>query len=1017
MTAYPNPKSVTNPINPSQNPVASNSSDKGELLLGKAIEQELMGDGVHSYTLKLEANQYLNAVVEQKGIDIVATVFNPAGEKVYEVDSPNGTEGPEPIYLISQSSGSYRLEVRSLDKAANAGNYEAKLVELRASKPTDTDRVAAFKALGEATLLRGEGKVELAITKYQEAIKKLGETSELLAQTIALNSLGEFYNEKGDYSKAESIFIQALDIRKKIFGDNHIDTVQSMNNLALLYLTKEDYSKAEPLLIQGLDISKKNFGDNHPLTASTINNLAALYGDKGDYSKAEPLYIQALNIFRKILGDNHPNTAAAINNLAYYYYNKGDYSKAEPLFIQALDICRKILGDNHPNTALSINNLATLYDSKGDYSKAEPLLIQALEIHRKVLGDNHPYTAISINNLATLYDSKGDYSKAEPLLIQALEIRRKVLGNNHSDTASSLNNLANLYSNKGDYEKAVKYRQEANDARELELTRNLVLGSERQKQLYLQLYAYETDITVSLHVQSAPTNPLAKQLALTQILRRKGRSIDAVNQSVEALRNRSKPEDVALLDELSAKKALFSNLSTQGLGKLSPEEYKKQIKDLQDEIEKLEYKISESSAEFRTQSQPVTLQAVQQAVPSDSTLVEFASYRPFDSKTRKYAESRYVVYLLNNEGEIDWADLGEAEPIDELVAELRGKLRNSKSSVLKEIKPLSRKLDKLVMEPVRKLAGKGKRLLIAPDGTLNLVPFAALVDEDGKFLLENNSISYLTSGRDLLRLQIKIESKQPPVILADPDFGTVSQTPSPKEGETIFASLKFNRLAATEIEAKAIKTLFPNAEMLLQKQASEEALTKLNAPSILHIATHGFFLQERSAPIPPTPDEQRLTTFEGTDRSTLLNIKVENPLLRSGLALSGANLRTDDKEQGIFTALKTTGLNLWGTKVVVLSACDTGVGEVKTGDGIYGLRRALVLAGSETQLMSLWPISDNGTKELMLDYYSRLQKGEGRSDALRQTQLSLLKSKTRQHPYYWASFIQSGEWANLDGKR
>ncbi|KAF0239628.1 MAG: kinesin light chain, partial [bacterium] len=141
------------------------------------------------------------------------------------------------------------------------------------------------------------------------------------------------------------------------------------------------------------------------------------------------------------------------------------------------------------------------------------------------------------------------------------------------------------------------------------------------------------------------------------------------------------------------------------------------------------------------------------------------------------------------------------------------------------------------------------------------------------------------------------------------------------------------------------------------------------------------------------------------------------PLLRSGLALSGANLRTDDKEQGIFTALKTTGLNLWGTKVVVLSACDTGVGEVKTGDGIYGLRRALVLAGSETQLMSLWPISDNGTKELMLDYYSRLQKGEGRSDALRQTQLSLLKSKTRQHPYYWASFIQSGEWANLDGRR
>ncbi|KAF0243610.1 MAG: peptidase-like protein, partial [bacterium] len=648
------------------------------------------------------------------------------------------------------------------------------------------------------------------------------------------------------------------------------DTALSLNTLAVLYFRKGDYSKAEPLFIQALDIRRKALGDNHPDTANSIHSLALFYSKKGDYSKAESLLIQALDILRKALGDNHPDTASSINNLALLYYNKGDYAKAEPLYIQTLDIYRKIFGDNHRNTASSLNNLANLYSKKGEYDKAEPLHIQALDIYRKIFGDNHPNTASSLNNLAVLYDKKEDYSKAEPLFIQAIDIRRNILGNNHPDTVYSLNNFSLFYSSKADCEKAVKYRQEASDAREVELTRNLSLGSERQKQLYLQQYAYETDVALSLHVQSAPTNPLAKQLALTQILRRKGRSIDAVNQSIEALRNRSKPEDVALLDELAGKKALFSNLSIQGLGKLSLEDYKKQIKTLQDEIEKLEYKISESSAEFRTQSQPITLQAVQQAVPSDSTLVEFASYRPYDSKTRKYTESRYVVYLLNNEGKIDWVDLGEAEAIDELVVELRTKLRNSKSSVFKEIKPLS-----------RKLAGKGKRLLIAPDGTLNLVPFAALVDENGKFLLENNSISYLTSGRDLLRLQIKIESKQPAVILADPDFGTITEASTPKEGETIFASLKFKRLAATEIEAKAIKTLFPNAELLLQKQASEEALTKLNAPSILHIATHGFFLQEKAAPLPPTPDEQRLATFEGADRSTLLNIKVENPLLRS----------------------------------------------------------------------------------------------------------------------------------------
>ncbi|KAF0192897.1 MAG: peptidase domain-containing protein, partial [bacterium] len=228
MTAYPNPKHpVTSPTTTSQNPVANTSSDKGELVLGKAIEQELVGDGAHSYTLKLEANQYLNLVVEQKGIDIVATIFNPAGEKVYEVDSPNGTEGPEPIYLITQSSGNYRLEVRSLEKGAKAGKYEAKLVELRASTSNDIDRVDAFKTLGEAVSLEGENKLDSAITKYQEAIEKFERVSELVPQANALNHLGEFYNEKGDYSKAETLFIQALDIYRKTLGDNHPYTASS----------------------------------------------------------------------------------------------------------------------------------------------------------------------------------------------------------------------------------------------------------------------------------------------------------------------------------------------------------------------------------------------------------------------------------------------------------------------------------------------------------------------------------------------------------------------------------------------------------------------------------------------------------------------------------------------------------------------------------------------------------------------------------------------------------------------
>jgi CHAT domain-containing protein len=183
--------------------------------------------------------------------------------------------------------------------------------------------------------------------------------------------------------------------------------------------------------------------------------------------------------------------------------------------------------------------------------------------------------------------------------------------------------------------------------------------------------------------------------------------------------------------------------------------------------------------------------------------------------------------------------------------------------------------------------------------------------------------------------------------------------------------------------------------VLAREQARKSALTDVKAPRMLHIATHGFFVQDAKH-------------------------KIGNPLLRSGLALTGANLRSAnaaEREDGILTALEASNLNLWGTKLVTLSACDTGVGEVRNGEGVYGLRRAFFLAGAETLVMSLWPVSDYVTREMMSAYYSGLRKGLGRGEALRQAQLAMLTRRNRQHPFYWASFIQAGEWANLDGRR
>jgi CHAT domain-containing protein len=298
------------------------------------------------------------------------------------------------------------------------------------------------------------------------------------------------------------------------------------------------------------------------------------------------------------------------------------------------------------------------------------------------------------------------------------------------------------------------------------------------------------------------------------------------------------------------------------------------------------------------------------------------------------------------------------------------------------------------------------------------MPFEALIDEKDHYLLENYAVSYVSSGRDLLRMQDSPESRGGPLVVADPDFG---EPPSELVGDTAasrrprtqkrgsititrsIADTYFAPLAATAREARAIQQYFPTTTVLTGEGASETAVKQLRAPSILHLATHGFFLTDIAA--------QR--TDAGLERSGSSSAKPVNPLLRSGLAFAGANKHGGGTDDGILTALEASGLDLWGTKLVVLSACDTGLGEVRTGEGVYGLRRSFSLAGSQSLVMSLWPVSDYVTRELMEGFYKNLKNGDGRSESLRRVQLEMVKRPARSHPFYWASFIESGDWRSL----
>jgi CHAT domain-containing protein len=212
------------------------------------------------------------------------------------------------------------------------------------------------------------------------------------------------------------------------------------------------------------------------------------------------------------------------------------------------------------------------------------------------------------------------------------------------------------------------------------------------------------------------------------------------------------------------------------------------------------------------------------------------------------------------------------------------------------------------------------------------------------------------------------------------------------------ATLKFGTLPGTAIEGETIAKLLPNSRLFTQTQATETVVKTSNNPRILHLATHGFFLK-------PAP------TTQAKDGSR--NLPSENPLVRSGLAFSGFNVRQGGGDDGVLTALEITGMDLRGTQLVVLSACETGLGDVQSGEGVYGLRRAFTLAGAQSQVMSLWRVDDNATKDLMVNYYQRLSKGEGRGEALRQAQLAMLRSPNYAHPKYWSGMIPVGDWRGM----
>jgi tetratricopeptide (TPR) repeat protein len=952
--------------------------------------------------------------------------------------------GPEHPYLrvilqniawVHQSLGDYEGSVYYFNRSLE--------ISEKTLSPDDPNLASALRNLAELYYSLGQySKAEPLFKKFLEINERTLDPWHL---RIALSHtyLGHISHFMGDNLKAESHFQKAIKITKKNSNNEPESFASSLSNLAVMYVDIGDYKKAEPLYQRALDILEKMFGPDHSSVAAVLNNMAKLYYHLGDFEKAEVLYKRALVVWEKTLGPEHFNTATGLDNLGMLYEDAGAYEKAESLYNRALKIKEKTLGPNHPDVLRTLNNLATIYFYSKDFAKAEHMYQRVLKIKKDTIGTETETFANSLNNLAALYRVQGDYAKAEPLYNQAIEIWKKTLGPEHPSVANGLSHLSGLYEATGDFEKAYGFITRTLEIEDKLLDQVMGFTSEDQKLKFVTMNNGSLYDFLNLVNQHLRQDPGKRKNALDVWLKRKGSILEVQKRYQEAIFYTGNPESAKLFEELSGVRSNLSKLTFAQPGKEDEKSYKQKNTDLKNEKDRLEAQLSRLSQPFAMKQKiaKADCEKIAKVLAPQTALVEFARIETIKSENKDKATrpDRYISFVLHagDGNRISMIDLGDADKIDRMVTQYKREIYGSGTAKSDAITGTSQKLYDLVFRPLLKDLGTVKEIFISPDGNLNLMPFEVLQGPDGRFLIEDYTFNYLAAGRDIIGFGKNPVNGGKYLLMGDPDFnlgsdekmavlkrinikndmGMLVANRSANLNEVSFEPLHY---AKEELNAIGGIMGQEKSEIYTGKKALEEILMNKPGPEILHLATHGFFLNKQNLPSSgrgwqtadlPKKDEH---PSGRTDRV----INVENPLLRSGILLAGAkrSLMSGDtgKNDGIVTAEKILGLNLHGTKMVVLSACDTGLGEVESGEGVFGLRRAFTQAGAKSLVMSLWKVPDMETKELMVQFYRNIKSGTmNRCHALRQAALAQMKIvKQRQgyaNPRYWGAFVFMGE--------
>jgi CHAT domain-containing protein/tetratricopeptide (TPR) repeat protein len=835
-----------------------------------------------------------------------------------------------------------------------------------------------------------------------------------------VSKLAGVYQEAGRFAAAERLYGDLIRVRRETPGDWDDDDMRRLNNLAFLHVCTGAYSRAEPLYREALERIADALGTDHLDYAVGLNNLAMLRESMGDREEAGRLLEETLQIKERQLGPDDPSCAGTLNNLAVIREADGDLDAAEALHERALRI-RRAAGDGYaPQCAESLANLASVYGSRHDYPRATKTSREALELLVETVGVHHPDYATGLNNLAWCLSKQGAYAEAERLFRKVVRARRHLLGDAHPDYASAVENLAWVTAATGRRRLALRQLWNASTIRDHTVDEVFAIGSDRQRGLHAAALRRELNLFVSL-AREVDT-PLVRRQALELVWRRKGIVLQAGMEQQEALLTGRYPALRARLHDLMTLRAQIANRTLDGPGSEGTEAHAAILQTWRQRCEELERTLAMAVPEVRLSAEwrSATTQEIVRRLPARSALVELVIYDRCDFTAPGEPPGRcahYLAFILTagQPQRVRLADLGAASHVDELLARWRLSIGSAAARHLGDAEEptgdsrvASRALRAAVLDPVLRHTGRAKTLFVAPDGDLIRLPFQALAADDGRDVIDDYTISYLSTGRDLIRKR-HAAGRQPgtPVVVAAPDF-ELPQANAAHGGEQTrdprLAGLFFSPLDGLRKEGRAVARLL-GARSLMGPEAIESSVKALRSPWVVHIATHGFFLR----------DEQDPSGASSMSGPTALGAASENPLLRSGLALAGANRRLRgeplpaEAEDGILNAQDVIALDLLDTSLVVLSACDTGLGEVQRGEGVFGLRRAFALAGARTLVMSLWKVPDAETADLMERFYRLLLEGVPGVEALRRAQLHIRDERPRAGPLAWGAFICEGD--------